>query len=155
MRIGSFIVIMRSMPGHRDSEHYHTLKAKSPNGDSMWDVHISFKRLEFVSKKSKGAVLEAAHVVPEVLENPSAIFEGLRRDEDEDEHGNGWMCYCGLPTTAYNKNGTPINPWPDEVFMVFLNADCVAYHWYWHKRDRTLPDHPDGHETRFRRRVWP
>lgn len=99
--------------------------------------------------------MEAAYVVPEILEHPSAIFEGLRRDEDEDAHGNGWMCYCGIPSAAYHKSGDRTAPWPDEVFMVFLNAECVVYNWYWHKCDDELKDHPAGYGSRFRRRVWP
>ncbi len=143
------------MPGFADSKHYLTIKAQSPNGDSTWDVYISYERLGFIARQSKGAVMEAAHIVPEILARPSAIFEGLRRDEDEDKYGNGAMCYCGIPTVAYDKNGSPTQPWHDEVFMVFLNAECVAYNWYWHQCDCDLNNYPDGHVERFRRKIWP
>jgi hypothetical protein len=67
--------------------------------------------------------------------------------------GVGWWCYCGTPPCAYRADGKEVDPPPGEVFLVFVNDASVASNWRW---DRADPDNsrlPNGHETRFRKRV--
>ena len=97
--------------------------------------------------------MDAGYNVPLTLKKPNAVFEGLRRDEDEDPDGCGWRCYCAVPPYAYRLNGQRIPPWPGEVFLVFVNHDDVAYLWYWDKCDPDGPALPAAHETRFKRRA--
>lgn len=100
-----------------------------------------------------GAAKEAAFILPTVLQNPVAIFEGLRRDEDEDRWGAGWRCYVGLPDRAYRPDGSETAPWPGKVFLVFINEERVAYNWRWEKCDPADHTLPVGYTDRFTRKL--
>jgi hypothetical protein len=94
-----------------------------------------------------------AEVVPQVLQQHGPVGEGLRRDEDEDARGVGWRCSCGLPDRSSTPDGERCPPRRERVFLVFVNADRVAYNWRWEPADpddRTLPR---DLEDRFRRRL--
>jgi hypothetical protein len=54
---------------------------------------------------------------------------------------------------AYDKQGKEINPYPGEVFLVFINAERVAYNWYWDNCDPDDVTLPRGHAARFRERL--
>src|SRR5690606_9241283 len=99
------------------------------------DVWISHRRMQTVGTRSLGHAKECGYSVPHVLQNPTAIFEGLRHDEDEDKAAAGWRCYCGIPRHAYHSDGTERPPYPDQVFLVFVNDEYVAYNWRWEKAD--------------------
>ena len=87
------------------------------------------------------------------MQNPTAIFEGLREAEDEDRRGVGWLCYCGVPSKAYHADGTPRAAYPLQVYLVFVNDERVAYNWRWEKADKDDPQLPRNYQTRFRKRV--
>jgi hypothetical protein len=91
--------------------------------------------------------------VPLVLQAPVAVFEGLRRDEDEDRAGYGWRCYCRVPDRAYRSDGTQRPPYPGQVYLVFVNDEGVAYNWRWEKADPDDPNLPDDYSSRFQRRL--
>ena len=91
--------------------------------------------------------------MPMILEKPTAIFEGLRRDEDEDRWGYGWRCYCGQPEHAYRSDGSLAPPYPGQVYLVFVNDEQVAYNWRWERADPDNPRLPIGHETRFKQKL--
>jgi hypothetical protein len=92
-------------------------------------------------------------MVPAILQRPTAIFEGLRRDEDEDRWGYGWRCYCGRPDRAYRADGSAIQPYADQVYLVFVNDERVAYNWRWEKSDPENRSLPVDDETRFKQRL--
>lgn len=66
-----------------------------------------------------GHAKEPAYSLPYILMNPSAVFEGIRRDEDEahSSEGIGWLCYVGVPRCGYRPDGNEVEPWPDQVFL--------------------------------------
>jgi len=109
--------------------------------------------MKAVATRSMGQTKECAYLVPYILQTPSSVFEGLRREEDEDPRGVGWRCYCGLPTAAYRANGTEVNPYPGQVYLVFVNQAMIAYNWRWERADPDNPRLPNGHEIRFRTRL--
>lgn len=120
------------------------------------EVFITAKRMAWVAKRGKFAILEMAYTVTEVLNKPMAIFEGIRRDSDEDkDHASAcdtWLCYCGHPKMAYCGPGeSPTPSRHSECFLVFVNSECVAYAWRWEACDGQ--GFPDGHESRFHRRA--
>lgn len=128
---------------------YLTLEAAEPDG-SAGEVQISFDRMQAVGRRSMGHAKECGLIVPQILQNPTAIFEGLCEDEDEDRRGYGWRCYCGVPGQAFHADGTARAPWPDQVYLVFVNDERVAYNWRWEQAD---PEVPIGYQTRFKRRL--
>jgi len=109
--------------------------------------------MQAVGRRSLGHAKECGYIVPAILQEPTAVFEGLTREEDEDHRGVGWRCYCGVPKQSFQADGTSGRPYPGQVYLVFVNADGVAYNWRWEKADRDNPTLPEGYETRFKRRL--
>jgi hypothetical protein len=132
--------------------------AINPADGSLFDAYITMRRAAWVAKRGKGAVWEMAHTVTAVMCRPFSVHEGIRWEEDEDRDKNSdvdsWLCYCGHPSTYYDPNS--VSPQPagsDDVFLVFLNKERVAYHWRWDDADDDGSKLPFGHATRFQRRV--
>jgi hypothetical protein len=99
------------------------IEALDPVSRQACVVQISQQRLLTIAKWGAWAVKEASEIVPLVLQHPRAVFEGLRREEDEDPRGTGWRCYCGRPTKKFAKDGSEANPNPNQVFLVFVNDE--------------------------------
>ncbi len=112
-----------------------------------WDVRVSHSRMKAVAR-SMGQAKELGFILPEVLRKPTAIFQGIR-EEGESE----WLCYCGLPSHSYHKDGTRRAPYEDEVYLVFVNADRVAYNSRWEKCDPDNPKVPSNIDGRFHQRL--
>ena len=130
-----------------------TIRAMDPDGGEC-EVHLSYERIRAVGQRSMGQAMECARIVPAVLQNPTAVFTGLRRDEDEDRRGVGWRCYCGVPDHSYHQDGTRAGPRRGQVHLVFVNHEGVAYNWRWEPANPDDPELPrDCDETRFRRRL--
>jgi hypothetical protein len=109
--------------------------------------------MQAVARRSLGHASECGYILPAVLQKPNAIFEGLRHDDDEDRRNVGWRCFCGLPENSYRTDGTQAAAYPNQVFLVFVNEDRVAYNWRWEKADPEDPSLPINHEKRFKRRL--
>lgn len=131
---------------------YLALQALQPDR-TMGEVQISYDRMQAVGRRSLGHAKECGLIVPEILQQPTAIFEGLRQEEDEDPKGVGWRCYCGIPAHSYSRDGTEGRPYPGQVYLVFVNDEGVAYNWRWERADPNDRSLPVGHESRFRRRL--
>ena len=133
---------------------YLTLQALDPaTGKLTAEVQISYDRMQVVGRRSLGHAKECGYSVPAILQRPTAVFEGLRRDEDEDPRGVGWRCYCGIPDHSYRPDGTEAAPYPNQVYLVFVNDERVAYNRRWEKADLEDPKLPIGYETRFKQRL--
>ena len=137
----------------RSRRDYLTLQAIDPVDGKLCEVLISFDRMQAVGRRSMGQAKECGYIVPAILQKPSAIFEGLCRDEDEDTRGVGWRCYCGIPEHAYHKDGAETAPYRNQVFVVFVNDDNVAYNWRWEKADPNNLRLPIDHATRFQKQL--
>ncbi len=134
---------------------YLTLQALEPlTGELSAEVQISYGRMQTVGKRSLGQAKECGFIVPAILQRPLAVFEGIRQEEDEDPKGVGWRCYCGIPEHSYRPDGTAAAPYRNQVFLVFVNEEAVAYHWRWGKADSEDPRLPLGYATRFKRQIY-
>ncbi len=100
-----------------------------------------------------GHAKELAYVVPYVLEAPTAIFEGLREEMDEDHSAHGWRCYCGVPKCSYGAEGEERPPRRGQVFLVFVNDKGIAYNWRWEKADDMDDKLPIDYRIRFKEKV--
>ena len=133
---------------------YITLQAVEPkDGTLSCEIQISFDRMQAVGRRSMGHAKECGIILPMILQKPTAIFEGLRSDEDEDRWGYGWRCYCGIPEQSFRPDGSSARPYPGQVYLVFVNDEKVAYNWRWEKADPDNPRLPVDHETRFKQRL--
>ena len=129
------------------------IQAIDPGDGKLCEVQISHSRIQAVGRRSMGQAKECAYTVPHILQHPTAIYEGLRREEDEDRWGTGWRCYCGIPEHSYQADGSEGHPYRGQVYLVFVNDEGVAYNWRWEPADADNPRLPGGHETRFTTRL--
>ena len=97
---------------------YLTLAAVNPADGTATEVLVSYDRMQAVGRRSLGQAKECGYLVPKVLQEPTAVFEGLREDEDEDRRGVGWRCYCSVPDRAYRVDGTERSPYPYSLLGV-------------------------------------
>lgn len=142
------------MDGKKDGRRdYLSVKAINPDDGKETEVLISYDRMQAVGRRSMGHAKECGFTVPEILQKPRAIFEGLRRDEDEPPRGVGWRCYCGVPSQSFRQDGTAGRAYPNQVYLVFVNDEGVAYNWRWEKADADDLSVPQNHETRFKKRL--
>jgi mRNA interferase MazF len=116
-------------------------------------VHKCLGKLEATDRRSLGHAKECGCSVPEILQNPTAVFQGLRSDAEEDPHGVGWRCYCGIPTNSYRADGTAGRPYAERVYLVFVNDESIAYNWRWEKADPDDGTLPVGYAERFKERL--
>jgi len=123
------------------------------DGTLSCEIQISFDRMQAVGRRSMGHAKECGIILPMILAQPTAIFEGLRKDEDEDRVGYGWRCYCGVPQKSYRSDGTEGRPYPGQVYLVFVNDERVAYNWRWEKSDPDHPNLPIDYQNRFKQRL--
>lgn len=137
----------------RSRRNYLSLAAIDPDGGKFVEVLVSYDRMQAVGRRSMAHAKECGIIVPTVLQHPSAVFEGLRQDEDEDQNGVGWRCYCGIPEVAYYSDGSERAPFPGQVYLVFVNDERVAYNWRWEKADGDHPELPKNYLQRFRKRI--
>ncbi len=144
---------MTSPSESRSRREQILLEAINPVDGKSCHVQISFDRMQAVGRRSLGQAKECGYIVPMILQRPAAVFEGLRRDEDDDLRGVGWRCYCGVPDRSFRVDGTESPPYPGQVFLVFVNDEEVAYNWYWAKCDRDDRTLPEGYVDRFRKRL--
>ncbi len=137
----------------RSRREYLTIAAVNPADGKTCEVMISYDRIQAVGRRSLGHAKECGYIVPAILQHPTAIFEGLRWDEDESRQGAGWRCYCGIPEHAYLQDGTAVRPFAGQVYLVFVNDQAVAYNWRWERADPENPRLPVGHRVRFKRQL--
>ena len=129
------------------------IEAVDPDSGKMCEIELSHRRVDAVATRSLGHANECAHLVPFTLQQPRAIFEGLTEEADEDRRGVGWLCYCSKPPFRFDEAGNRLPSRENRVFLVFVNAQRIAYTWRWEKSDSNEPDMPERHESRFRRRA--
>lgn len=137
----------------RTRREYLKVESVDPKDGKLFDIYIAQDRLIWIGKQGKGRILESRDVVTQALRKPFAIFEGMKRDADDDRRSEGWLCYCTVPDRAYAADGRKLRPWANQVFLVFVNHDRVAYNWYWTKADPQDTNLPEGYADRFKRRA--
>lgn len=128
---------------------YVSIAAVDPRDGQPWDLLIAHRTIDDIgAKQEPDRVKTLAYLVPHAVQHPTAIFEGLR---DEDDNG---LCYVSRPPHRYvGRAGHQVPPAPDRVFLVFVSPDRVIYNWRWEPCDPGDMDLPAGHSERFDRRL--
>lgn len=84
-----------------------------------------------------------------VLENPCAIFRGIR------EHKKGGYCYVGLPAEWCVAENVKATFPKDKVFCVYVNPAMFVYDFRAEKSDPAQECMPENPEGRFKEKLWP
>jgi hypothetical protein len=154
LKQSAFSVMDATMPEpNRSRRDFLAIAALDPVDKSACEVFVSYDRMQAVGRRSLGHAKECGYIVPAILQHPTAVFEGLRRDEDEDRGGAGWRCYCGIPAHGYGIDGAARRPYAGQVYLVFVNDEGIVYNWRWEKADPHDLLLPVDHQTRFKRRL--
>ena len=112
-------------------------------------VFVRVKKAQATARAGMGATRELAFTVPFALQNPTAIFRGVR-EEGESQ----WLCYCSVPADAYDfKTHNKRGAWPGQVFLVFVDDDGIVYNWRWEKAHPEDAKLPTDFENRFEQKV--
>ncbi len=96
---------------------------------------------------------EDGRFVYECVSQPDAIFEGLKRDRQDDG-----LCYSLRPTHDPMAPDAETLPRYGFTFLTFVRPGVggyVVFDWAWREEDSHLPGHPMNWETDFTRRTWP
>src|ERR1044072_8058767 len=80
-----------------------SLRAIDPQSGKDTNVLMSHRGMHAVVQWSQAK--ECGLLVPYTLQHPTAVFEGLRKDEEEDRRAPGCYCYCSKPPWSFNDNG--------------------------------------------------
>lgn len=131
------------------------LEAIDPVHGRVMSVYVAHERIRSMGNRGMVLAREFAFLVPEILRGPTAIFEGIRLEADEDRGSasDGWRCYCGIPSRRFRKDGTETAPYVNQVFLVFVNADHVVYCWRWEAADEANDRLVNHHQSRFKERL--
>lgn len=116
-------------------------------------VSVTRRRAEFLARIGPGAVREITDTVPRVLLKPTSVFAGIRREQDESREGDGKYCFSGRPAFRLTPDGRRVPASAEEVFLVFVNEEGVAYNWRWEDADSRNEGLPANHEIRFHRQL--
>lgn len=151
--VGRWLFVRKMMDQEAETtrREYLAFEAVDPETGKNHRVQISYDRLHAVAERGKGFVFEAAYSLPHILLKPTAVFEGLCSEDDEDARGYGWRCYCGVPPCRYQANGEESEVPENRVFLAFVNTDWVVYNWRWEPTDSQKRNLPTDYQRRFRR----
>ena len=145
---------MAKKPTYQNGELRYA--AFHPSGRSFTVRVIRQKLLQWAAL-GEWRMRELEVSVSEILEQPDAIFEGLRKEEDEHKGpgGAGWWCYAGTPSTRFLEyGGGARKPADNEVFLVFVTDEDVAYSVRWEPVENNHQWLRAEHSERFQRRVY-
>lgn len=131
-------------------------EGQMPDG-SRYPFFISKREFERIRLDGPPWKYEDARFIPEAVGDPDAIFEGLRRPNQEES-----FCYSVRPThDPDDEGGEGVEPVPSRfghVLLVFVTlgpVGCVVFDWEWREEDPDEPGLPLNHENDFARRAWP
>jgi hypothetical protein len=120
-----------------------------PSGEGVREFWIEKDLLQFFYKKGWMHKWKAAHSVVEILKSPAVIFQGLQHEGQEEA-----LCYAGIASCRYSKNGNPLPPVPRMTFVVYIREDDVIFRWDWEPADKNLT-YPEDYRNRFGPQLWP
>jgi len=91
------------------------------------------------------------HCVKEIVSDRSSsvVFKGLEREGQEES-----LCYAGLASFAYTRDGHQRMPRTRETFALFILKNNKIFRWGWEAAADNLV-YPLGYETRFGCLIWP
>ena len=130
-----------------------TLPALNPMSDDngTWEVFLPQHHVDGLQRCGVTARFARIQLIPDVLVDPVAIFQGWDRDGMSDA-----LCYVGHPSKDYRSVGieTSSAP-PNMVFVVYVCKTGKIAEWGWVPSDQDNPEYPENFKSRFGRMIWP
>ena len=130
------------------------VRAIDPKDGTRFDALIPHFRIQWARTMGEGAIRELAYSVQQVLLRPHAVFEGVRRDADDDSGATeGWLCYIGTPEPRYEYRTGQERSRGRRVMLVYLNDERTVYLHRWEEESEEHEGLPKDMKDRFRRRA--
>lgn len=110
---------------------------------------VPFELVEYVAKGPDWRLKQLLHLVPPILETPTAVFRGLRKEEPD------WLAYVGKPKVDYEgfRDACEVPADPNHVFVVNLTDRREVYNFVWVEAEPGEADLPVGYRERYRERI--
>src|SRR6266496_5191533 len=89
-----------------------------PSGQGAREFWIEKDLIQFYYKQDWMDKYKSLHLVKEVLDHPSVIFQGLQRDAQDEA-----LCYAGVASCRFNRRGDRLKPPIDKTFAVYIRND--------------------------------
>lgn len=122
-----------------------------PAGKPGAPFFIDTIALETVERDGPEWKFEDARFIEEAIQEPDAIFQGLRRVGQQEG-----LCYSVRPTRDPDIENDTGPPCYGQVFLVYVRVGMgyVVFDWAWREEDENSPGHPAGWQGDFTRRLW-
>jgi hypothetical protein len=120
---------------------FWTIKGAAPDGSER-EFRIPTRTVDHLQRYGPESRYYELISAEQVLKNPDLIYEGLRREGQE----NG-LCYIGKPKCF--REGAEYPGHPGMLFLVFVTKEYIIFEWRWEKVDEKLPDYPQDVKQRF------
>jgi hypothetical protein len=121
-------------------------------GEHACAFYLSKPDLEKIKEDGPTWKFYDARLIPEVLKNPTVVFEDLKREGFHDAY-----CYVGKPGLRYVASQSRVPAPENLVFAVYVKKvwGLVVFDWDWREESQADPGYPTAWEQDFGRRVWP
>ena len=124
-----------------------------PDGTGGASFFMDAAELDVLERDGPEWKLEDARFFKEAINDPDAIFQGLKRPGHDES-----FAYCVRPTHDPAVEATdPIPPRFGFVFIVYARSGIggyVVFDWEWREEDADNPGHAVHWESDFERRTW-
>ena len=137
----------------RTPHGYRLVTGMAPDGGGTWDFLVSIDMLQHLERYGPGPKFYDAFLLKGILESPSAVFQGLKREGFEEAH-----CYSGLPPHRKRSSSIQVPPPPGKVFTIYVKTDHrghIVLDWDWRPAHPDKPGYPLDCESDFGRQTWP
>jgi hypothetical protein len=137
--------------GNRESWSADELRLQRMMAESPSVLHLADEERRAVQGGTPAYCVHAlVKCATRVVQAPSAVFRGLRREGPLKEG----HAYCGKPKRLYGNDAQPLNQSLDGfVFVVYADAQGYVFDWDWVQADPSDPSVPSGASERFTSRV--
>jgi hypothetical protein len=129
---------------------YFVEQGLDPSGVGSREFKISQSHVRHFMINGPASKFFESLSIPSTLQNPSAIFRGLEREEQEDGY-----CYAGAPESRYLENNITAPAPKGMIFTIYVNALFQVFEWRWEHVDPTEQGCPINFLARFTEKVWP
>lgn len=121
----------------------------APSGQESCQFRVARSLLDRIWRDGPEHKAYEVWNVKDTLQKPTAVFEGLNRDNFKASY-----CYVGNPEEGYSNDGER-RPWdPRFVFLVYVRDDLRVLDWEKAKADEQNPKLPQDWKSRFERPKW-
>lgn len=130
------------------SKAFATQEGKCPESEGKCEFKISTEKIKWLHKYGPDDKFYNLQNVPFAINNPRAIFKGLKRDGHETS-----FCYAAKPARRFidDTNSEPLRA--GFIFLVFVCPNLEIFNWRFERAESggTLPE---NHVARFTKLIW-